>query len=116
MRQAERALDKFAGARGDESPTVARPWRRQWPDRTAPFAFPAPIRKAVDPTDAIESANREFARNRKQDPNAESASMRVDLAIREASEKWTMPIVGWKAALNHFAIVFEGRIPANAMN
>ncbi len=32
------------------------------------------------------------------------------LAIHEASKKWTMPIKGWKAALNHFAIVFEGRL------
>jgi transposase-like protein len=40
----------------------------------------------------------------------------VYLAILEASKKWTMPIVGWKAARYHFAIVFEGRIPANAMS
>ena len=47
----------------------------------------------------------------KQYPNAESALKLVYLAIHEASKKWTMPIKGWKAALNHFAIVFEGRLP-----
>nr|WP_261361103.1 hypothetical protein [Gemmata massiliana] len=36
---------------------------------------------------------------------------RVYLAIHEASKKWTVPTVGRKAALNHFAIVFEGRLP-----
>ena len=56
---------------------------------------------------------RKFTRNRKQYPNAESAFKLVDLAIHEASKKWTMPIVGWKATLNHFAIVFEVRMPAN---
>jgi transposase-like protein len=35
------------------------------------------------------------------------------LAINEASKRWTMPIFGWKQALNHFAILFEGRLPLN---
>jgi putative transposase len=33
------------------------------------------------------------------------------MAIREASHKWTMPIRKWKETLNHFAILFEGRMP-----
>jgi transposase-like protein len=53
---------------------------------------------------------RKFTRNRKQYPNAESALKLVHLALHKASKKLTMRIVGWKAASNHFAIVFEGRI------
>jgi putative transposase len=89
-------------------------WRAKWSDIITLFEFPAPIRKAIDTTNAIESVNsviRKFTRNRKQYPNAESAVKLVYLAIHEASKKWTMPIVGWKAALNHFAIVLEGRMP-----
>jgi putative transposase len=33
------------------------------------------------------------------------------MAIREAAKKWTMPIHHWKEALNHFAIMFEKRMP-----
>jgi transposase-like protein len=33
------------------------------------------------------------------------------MAIHEASKKWTMPIPKWKEALNHFAIMFEDRMP-----
>jgi putative transposase len=33
------------------------------------------------------------------------------LAAVEASRTWTVPIAGWKAALNHYAIVFQGRMP-----
>ena len=83
------------------------------------FEFPPAIRKAIYTTNAIESVNsviRKFTRNRKQYPNAESAMKLVYLAIHEAAKKWTMPIVGWKAALNHFAIIFENRLPANASN
>jgi transposase-like protein len=37
--------------------------------------------------------------------------IRPATAIQEASRKWTMPIHHWKQALNHFAILFEGRMP-----
>ena len=74
-----------------------------------------PVEKAIYTTNAIESVNgviRKFTRNRKQYPNSDSAVKLIWLAISEASKKWTMPIVGWKQALNHFAILFEGRMPA----
>lgn len=81
------------------------------------FDFPPPIRKAIYTTNAIESVNsviRKFTRNRKQYPNAESAIKLVYLAIHEASKRWTLPIRGWKAALNYFAILFEDRLPQSA--
>jgi transposase-like protein len=116
--EAEQALARFAEVWGGAYPTIVKQWRAKWPDLVAMFEFPAPIRRAMYTTNAIESVNsviRKFTRNRKQYPNAESAVKLVYLAIHEASKKWTMPITGWKAALNHFAIAFEGRIPQNAM-
>jgi transposase-like protein len=113
--EAEQMLDQFEAKWGDRYPTVVKQWRLKWSDITAMFEFPAAIRKAIYTTNAIESVNsviRKFTRNRKQYPNAESALKLVYLAIHEASKKWTMPIVGWKAALNHFAIAFEGRLPS----
>jgi putative transposase len=112
--EAEQALEKFATKWDAKYPTIAKQWRAKWSDIIPLFEFPAAIRKAIYTTNAIESVNsviRKFTRNRKQYPNAESALKLVYLAIHEASKKWTMPIVGWKAALNHFAIVFEGRLP-----
>ena len=78
------------------------------------FEFPPEIRKAIYTQNANESVNsaiRKFTRNRKQYASADSAVKLIYLAISEASRKWTMPIVGWKQALNHFAILFEGRLP-----
>jgi transposase-like protein len=91
-------------------------WRLKWPDIISMFEPPAPIRKAIYTTNAIESVNsviRKFTRNRKQYPNRESALKLVYMAINEASKKWTMPIKNWKEALNHFAILFEDRMPKN---
>ena len=113
--EAEQALEKFAEVWGKKYPTIVKQWRLKWSDLIALFDFPPPIRKAIYTTNAIESVNsviRKFTRNRKQYPNAESALKLVYLAIHEASKRWTMPIVGWKAALNHFAIMFEDRLPS----
>jgi transposase-like protein len=117
VEEAEAALDKFAEVWGEKYPTIVKQWRLKWTDIITLFDFPPPIRKAIYTTNAIESVNsviRKFTRNRKQYPNAESALKLVYLAIHEASKRWTLPIRGWKAALNHFAVLFEDRMPAEA--
>ena len=112
--EAEQALEDFAQAWDAKYPTIAKMWRSKWTDIITLFDFPAPIRKAIYTTNAIESVNsviRKFTRNRKIYPNEESALKLVYMAIREAAKKWTMPIHHWKQALNHFAILYEDRMP-----
>jgi putative transposase len=114
--EAERALARFAEKWDSKYPTISKQWRLRWADICAMFEFPPEIRKAIYTTNAIESVNsaiRKYTRNRKLYPSAESAVKLTYLAIAEASKRWTMPIVGWKQALNHFAILFEGRLPLN---
>ena len=112
--EAEQMLEEFAQAWDDKYPTIAKMWRAKWADIITLFDFPAPIRKAIYTTNAIESVNsviRKFTRNRKIYPNEESALKLVYMAINEASKKWTKPIHHWKQALNHFAIMYEDRMP-----
>jgi transposase-like protein len=114
--EAEKALERFAQKWDRQYPTISKPWRLRWTQIVAMFEFPPEIRKAIYTTKAIESVNsaiRKYTRNRKLHPSADSAVKLTYLAINEASKKWTMPIVGWKQALNHFAILFEGRLPLN---
>lgn len=114
--EAEQARDAFAQAWEEKYPTISKQWRAKWMDISTLFDYPPEIRKAIYTTNAIESVNsviRKFTRNRKIYPNEQSALKIVFMAIREASKKWTMPIKYWKGALNHFAILFEGRMPEN---
>jgi putative transposase len=114
---AEQALEAFAQAWDAKYPTIAKTWRAKWKDIITLFDFPPAIRKAIYTTNAIESVNsviRKFTRNRKIYPNEESALKIVYMAIHEASQKWTMSIRNWKQALNHFAIMFEGRMPESS--
>lgn len=117
VEEAEMALDKFAEVWGVKYPTIVKQWRLKWTDIITLFEFPPAIRKAIYTTNVIESVNsviRKFTRNRKQYPNAESALKLVYMAIHEASKRWTLPIRGWKEALNHFAILFEDRLPGRS--
>ena len=112
--EAETALDEFSQAWDEKYPTIAKMWRAKWTDIITLFDYPPPIRKAIYTTNAIESVNsviRKYTRNRKIYPNEESALKLIYMAIHEASKKWTMPIRHWKQALNHFAIMFEDRMP-----
>jgi putative transposase len=117
--EAEQALAAFAQAWDAKYPTIAKMWRAKWTDIITLFDYPPAIRKAIYTTNAIESVNsviRKFTRNRKLYPSEESALKNVYMAIREASRKWTMPIHHWKQALNHFAILFENRMPQSINN
>ncbi len=110
--EAEGALQEFSQKWDEKYPTISKQWRLKWTHIISMFAFPPAIRKAIYTTNAIESINsqiRKFTRNRKQYPNRDSALKLIYMAIHEASKKWTMPIPHWKAALNHFAIMFEDR-------
>jgi putative transposase len=65
-------------------------------------------------TNAIESLQaslRKVTRNRAAFPNPESVRKILYLAIERISKRWKRPIRDWVAALNHFTMVFEGRIP-----
>jgi len=114
VEEAEQALEDFAQAWDAKYPTIAKVWRAKWTDIITLFDFPPPIRRAIYTTNAIESVNsviRKFTKNRKIYPNEQSALKLIYMAIHEASKKWTMPIHHWKTALNHFAILYEDRLP-----
>jgi putative transposase len=112
--EAEQALEEFAQAWDAKYPTISKMWRLKWADIVTLFDYPPAIRRAIYTTNAIESINsviRKFTRNRKIYPNEDSALKLIYMAVREASQRWTMPVRHWKEALNHFAIMFEGRLP-----
>lgn len=110
---AEQALTAFEAKYRDRFPQIARSWRSCWTNIIPFFAYPAEIRKVIYTTNAIESMQaqlRKVTRNRGSFPTPESVRKVLYLAIRYISKKWKRPIKDWVAALNHFSIVFEGRI------
>lgn len=114
VEEAEQALDAFEEAWGEQYPMAAKSWRSRWENVIPFFGYPAPIRKVIYTTNAVESLNaqlRKVTKKRGAFPTDDSVRKVLYLAITRASKKWTMPIQDWPAALNFFSIVFEGRVP-----
>lgn len=112
--EAELNLELFAQKWEALYPMISKSWRNHWAKIIPFLAFPQDIRRIIYTTNAIESMNmtlRKVTRNHRIFPNDEAVLKVIYLAIQNLSQKWTMPIRDWKAALNLLAIKFEGRIP-----
>jgi len=83
------------------------------------FGYSAEIRRAVYTTNTIESLNmtlRKVSQNRALLPNDEAVFKLMYLGLRTISQRWTMPIPNWSAAMNQFTILFDGRVPMGGLN
>lgn len=113
LESAESALLEFGEKWDKKYPAISRSWNNHWQNILTLFAFPEEIRKIIYTTNAIESLNsviRKAINNRKIFPSDRSALKVVFLATQKASQKWTMSLRDWRAAMNYFAIEFDGRI------
>jgi putative transposase len=108
------ALDAFRKQWDGRFPTIGMLWRQHWDHLSPFFAYPAPIRKVIYTTNAVESLNAQLRKVTKKKgafPSADAVRKVLYLALERAAERWTHPVQDWPAALNHLAIVFEGRVP-----
>jgi putative transposase len=114
--EAELRLGEFEAKWDSEYLPIGQSWRRNWSRLTPFFDYPAETRKVIYTTNAIESVNmglRKLNKNRGSFPSDEVLTKLFYLALRNISQKWTMPIRDWKAALTRFTIQFGDRISVN---
>ena len=116
---ASAALDAFErGPWGRKFPTVVASWRRAWTHVIPFFAFPPEVWRMVYTTNALESVNaqvRKIIKTRGHFPNDEAATKLLWLALRNITAKWARGPIYWRAAMNQFAILYEGRFTKSAM-
>ena len=119
LEEAEHQLSQFEKRWAQSYPVIARSWRANWSRVVPMFSYPPEIRRAVYTTNTIESLNgtlRKVSKNRSLFPSDESVFKLLYLALRNISKRWTMPIRQWSAAMNQFAILFEGRVPVTGLS
>jgi putative transposase len=119
LEEAERQLASFEEAWDPAYPVIAKSWRSNWARVVPMFSYPSEIRRAVYTTNTIESLNmtlRKVSRNRALFPNDEAVFKLLYLALRNISQRWTMPIKNWSGAMNQFAILFDGRVPMGGLS
>ena len=113
-KEAAEQLDVFCLKWDKKYSMIGKSWHQHW-DRIIPmFLFPEEIRRTIYTTNAIESVNmtlRKASRNHRIFPDDESVIKVMYLATQNISKKWTMPVRNWGAALNWFAVEFNGRVP-----
>jgi putative transposase len=109
------ALEGLGRKWNDKYPMIYQSWQRHWNDLSGFFKYPPEIRKAIYTANAVESLNfslRKAIKNKLIFVNDDAIFKVLYLAVRNASEKWTMPIKNWGQALNQFAIEFgKERVP-----
>ena len=114
--QAASRLDDFADKWQGKYPAAVKLWRSAWGEFVPFLDYDVEIRKIICTTNAIESLNaryRRAVRARGHFPNEAAALKCLCLVTRSLDPtgrgraRW---VIRWKAALNAFAITFEGRI------
>ncbi len=111
--QALEELDNFSEKWDHKYPMISKSWRNNWDNLNEFFNYPDYIRKAIYTTNAIESLNsslRKVVKKRSAFPTDDAIYKVLYLALTNAEKKWTMPIRDWGAAINQFAIHFDGRV------
>jgi transposase-like protein len=113
---AEARFAEFAEQWEQKYPAMIATWRNSWEQFTPFLKFPAPIRKLVYTTNAIESLNSRFrhaVRRRGHFPNEQAALKVLYLVIRNPvknRQNITGRISGWKDILNTLALFYGERI------
>src|SRR5690606_32555233 len=106
----------FAEVWGGKYPAIVKLWEDAWAEFVPFLNFDTEIRRVICSTNAIESVNariRRAVKARGHFPNEQAALKCVYMAIMsldptgKGRKRW---ITRWKAALNAFAITFEGRL------
>src|SRR5215208_6547082 len=118
LEEAEHQLAQFDSVWASQYPLIVKSWRANWGRITPMFGYPAEVRRAIYTTNTIESLNmtlRKIIKNRSLFPSDEAVFKLLYLALRNISKRWTMPIRDWGAAMNQFAIIFEGRVPMGGL-
>ena len=116
--EALQALEKFQIKWDKKYPLIARSWRANWGRVRPMFDLPIEIRRVVYTTNVIESLNfslRKIIKGRSSFPNDESVYRLIYLGLAHVSKKWTMPIKNWRSALQQFAILYDNRLPLEAL-
>lgn len=114
VEQAEQRLAEFEATWDAKYPPIGKLWRRHWAGVIPLFGFPPEIRRAIYTTNIIESLHmtlRKVIKTRASFPSEEAALKLLYLALKNVSKKW-QAAREWRAALNHFTVLYGDRMEA----
>lgn len=112
----EHALSGFLQLKdkwGKLYPSAIKSWEDNWDNLITFFAYPVEIRKIIYTTNSIEGLHRQFrkvTKTRQIFPHDDSLKKMLYMASVNIMKKWTQRFRNWDIVLNHFEILFPGRL------
>ncbi len=94
-------------------PLAIKSWIKSWKNIKTFFQFPEEIRKLIYTTNAIEHLHKQLKKvtnNRSVFPSDQVLFKVIFLTVRNVSQKWTLPVEGWKHARSHFAVMYGKKL------
>lgn len=109
IQDAEQELTKFEEKWNKDYGYAVKSWRQNFEELTTFFEFPLEIRTLIYTTNPIENLNRNIRKisKNKSFPNLKSLSKIIYLALKNQTEKWTLPLKNWGSVFNQLTILFD---------
>ncbi len=117
LENAEVALKNLTTKWGSQYPMAVQGWNVHWKELSTYFAFPVEIRKMIYTTNAVEAVHRQFRKLTKTKgafPTDDSLKKMLYLATLDLKGAFRGKS-GWPMMLGQLQILFEDRIPKNAI-
>jgi transposase-like protein len=117
LENAEIALQNMTSKWGTKYPMAVQGWNVNWRELSTYFTFPLEIRKMIYTTNAVEAVHRQFRKLTKTKgafPTDDSLKKMLYLATLNLEGSFNGK-AGWPMILGQLHIVFEDRIPKNAI-
>jgi transposase-like protein len=117
LENAELARTSLTSKWGPKYPMAVQGWNTHWNELSTYFAFPQEVRKMIYTTNAVEAVHRQFRKVTKT-----KGAFPTDDSLKKMLYLATLDLRGsfrskrdWATMLGQLQIVFENRIPINAI-
>ena len=97
----------------DKYTMACKIWERDWAELSTFFDFSPELKKIMYTTNMVEGYHRQlrkFTKTKSLFPTEQAALKSLFLAMKNATNKWSMPIHNWGTILNQLIIKFPNRI------
>jgi transposase-like protein len=98
---------------GNKYPMVIKSWQNNWSNLSTYFKFSKEIRTLIYTTNPIEGFHRQVRKYTKTKGSFTSENALYKLlfcAIKQVTEKWTMPIPNWGMTISQLDVYFPNRV------
>ena len=107
------ALQNLEAEWGQKYPQMILSWRRNWPELSTFFRYPAEVRRLIYTTNPIESLNsrvRKTVKGKSVFPTETALFKALYLAVHEAEKRWTTRTRNWPEIMAQLSVYYQEKL------